>query len=142
MGKKSGWAIGLAVAALALTPTAARAEPMPLTIELNKLEAAGEACRAYIVLHNPSPDAYTSLKLDLVMFDDDGIVARRLAVEGAPLTAGKTSLKVFDIAGLACPSIGRILLNDVLACAGASGAYEGCLARIETSARGKTPFIK
>lgn len=113
-----------------------------LRVELNKLEPHGEACRAYLVLENATGSAFEELKLDLVLFDTDGVVARRLAVEMAPLPAGKTSLKVFDISGLACDAIGRVLLNDVLACADAAGAREDCLALVSPTARGAVRFIK
>jgi hypothetical protein len=131
-----------ALAALLLLAGPARAEDGGVSVELNKLEPAGGACRAYLVLRNASGQAFETLKLDLVMFDGDGVVARRLAVETAPLPAGKTSLRVFDIADLGCDAVGRILLNDVLACGGAQGAYEACLTRLETSARGAVPLIK
>lgn len=111
-------------------------------IELNKLEAGNNACRAYLLLENRSPSSFESLKLDLVLFDADGIVAKRLAVEGAPLPKEKTSLKVFDIAGLPCDSIGRILLNKLTACSDAQGKRNDCLAQISTTARGSVPFIK
>ena len=113
-----------------------------LAIELNKLEPNGEACRAYLVLKNGSARAFESLKLDLVMFDSDGVVAKRLAVQAAPLPSGKTSLKVFDITGHGCGAIGSILLNDVLACEPAAEEGGDCLGLIAASARGPVPFIK
>ncbi|MCG8544912.1 MAG: Tat pathway signal sequence domain protein [Alphaproteobacteria bacterium] len=111
-------------------------------IELNKLEPQGDACRAYLVLQNGTDSAFASLKLDLVMFDTDGVVAKRLAVETAPLPAGKTSLKVFDMKALACERVGRLLLNTIMKCADASGDRENCLDSIATAARGSVPFIK
>lgn len=126
---------------LTAAPAAAQGEEKaPLAIDLNKLESRSEACRAYLVLRNASAQAFDSLKLDLVMFDGDGVVARHLAVQAAPLPPGKTSLKVFDIADHACAGIGTILLNDVLACAPA--AADDCLDLIAASARGAVPFIK
>jgi len=113
-----------------------------VSIELNKLEPNGGACRAHLVLENGTGSAFETLKLDLVMFDTEGVVARRLAVETASLPAGKTSLKVFDIDGLACEAVGRVLLNDVMACADASGARDDCLALVTPSARGTVAFIK
>src|SRR3546814_10142080 len=71
------------------------------------------------------------------MFDRGGVVAKRLAVQAGPLPVGKTSLKVFDVEGNACPDIGSILLNDVLECTPAPEAPGGCLARIAVSARGE-----
>lgn len=129
----------LVLAGMAWLPGPVAAES-GLTIELNKLEPSGENCRAYLVVKNDTPQAFESLKLDLVMFDRAGVVAKRLAVQAAPLALGKTSLKVFDIAGHDCGSIGSILLNDVLAC---EPAPEGnCLGLISASARGDIPFIK
>lgn len=133
---------GLLLSSLLLSPITAQAAAESVQIELNKLEPNDNACRAYLVLENGTSSAFEALKLDLVMFDSDGIVARRLAVETAPLPAGKTSLKVFDMKGLACEQVSRLLLNTVMACADASGARENCLSLISTSARAKVPFIK
>jgi hypothetical protein len=72
-------------------------------VELNKLEPRKDACRAYLVLKNGTGSAFQELKLDMVMFDADGVVGRRVAVQGAPPGVGKTSLKVFDIDGIPCP---------------------------------------
>lgn len=111
-------------------------------VELNKLEPVGDACRAYLVLANGTATAFTSLKLDLVMFDTDGIVQRRVAVEAAPVAAGKTSLKVFDISGMPCTGIGRVLLNGVLSCSGAKAKMDDCLSLVSVSSRAAQPFIK
>ena len=128
---------------LAVSGTAgAVAQEQNLRVELNKLEAQGDGCRAYLLLQNHAGLAFSALKLDLVMFDADGIVARRLAVEAAPLPQGKTSLKVFDIAGLECGAIGRVLLNDVLACEGSGGSAPDCLSLLQVSGRGNVEFLK
>lgn len=132
----------LAAALLFWAALPASANDPAISVELNKLEPNGDACRAYLVVRNAAGTAFESLKLDLVMFDPDGIVARRLAVETAPLATDKTILKVFDIAGLACPGIGRILMNDVLACHDGAGPRGDCLALVAPSARGAVPFIK
>lgn len=122
---------------------AAADESGKVSLELNKLEPRDGACRAYLVIGNNTDIAFESLKLDLVMFDTDDIVAERLAVETAPLPAGKTSLKVFDIQGLACANMGRLLLNDVMQCSDSNGKKRrDCLPRITTSARGERAFSK
>lgn len=140
---KAAVLVGLMAVASIPAGRPAAAEPdagAPIAIELNKLESNGDACRAYLLLKNTSAWAFDSLKLDLVMFDIDGVVTKRLAVQAAPLPQGKTSLKVFDVAGHACGGIGSILLNDVLACAPATAGE--CLELITASARGGVPFIK
>lgn len=121
------------------TATAATAE---VRVELNKLEPHGGDCRAYLLLENASGAGFENLALDLVMFDGEGVVARRMAVETAPLPAGKTSLKAFDVDGLACAGIGRVLLNDVLECVDDAGPRGDCLALVSTAARGSVPFVE
>lgn len=113
-----------------------------LKIELNKLESVEGACRAYMIFQNDSGESYDSLKLDLVMFDADGLINKRIAVEGAPLPVGKTSVKLFDIKDVSCEQLGRILLNDVLSCTGPGGENSDCLARIETTSRNLVSFFK
>jgi len=137
-----GLAFGTALALLWSVSAPVLAAEGHVRVELNKLEAHGDSCRAYLVLENGTGAAFIALKLDLVMFDPDGIVARRLAVDVAPLPAGKTSLKVFDIAATPCARVGRVLLNDVLSCEGAGGSALDCLPLIETTSRGDVAFIK
>jgi hypothetical protein len=129
-------------AILAFVGSSARAAEPLVSIELNKLEAHGEACRAYLVLENKTNAAFESLKLDLVTFDAQGVVAKRLAVETAPLAASKTSLTAFNIAKQDCGGIGRVLLNSILACRQAGSPRSDCLERVTTTARGRVPFIK
>ena len=127
---------------MGLSSSAWAEEAQPLKIELNKLEAQGEACRAYLVLENGSDRDFAELKLDMVMFDSEGVVTRRLAVQAAPLPSGKTSLKVFDIKDQPCERLGRLLLNDVMACGDETGARNDCLAMIEATAQAPLSFIK
>ncbi|MBO6519758.1 MAG: hypothetical protein JJ900_02615 [Rhodospirillales bacterium] len=109
-------------------------------MELNKVETAGQGCRIYMVFSNKTPEAIESFKPDLVFFDTNGVIADRLVVEGGPLTAGKTRVKLFDVAKLGCAAIGRVLLNDIRACAGHDRA--ACLAITRTSSPSDIPFIK
>ena len=141
MKRDSLRAIVVALAML-ITPHTAFASDESLLVELNKLEPNEGDCRAYLVLENKSASAFESLKLDVVVFDTDGIVAKRLAVEAAPLPLGKTSLKVFDIGGLPCDRVGRVLLNEVMTCADGSQERGDCLALMSTSSRAPIPFIK
>ena len=111
-------------------------------IELNKFEPREEACRAYLVFKNGAGSTFTEFKLDLVMFDPDGIIARRLALDAAPLRADKTSVKLFDIEGLACAGIARILINDVLDCRDAGGEHADCIDLVTSASRNDVPLVK
>jgi len=111
-------------------------------IELNKLEPLESACRAYLLFENRTAAEFQSLKLDLVMFNPEGIINRRLAVEGGPLPANKTSVKLFDIEGVSCDAVSRVLLNGVLSCSDGGGEREDCLQIIETASRSGAEFFK
>ena len=134
--------VALALALLGSPIGAAAAEEGGLRVELNRLEPLDDACRVYLVLANGTAEAFDAFKLDLVLFDTDGVIARRLAVEAAPLRAQKTSVKLFDLDALPCDRIGTVLLNDVLACSGTSGPVADCVARIETASRASAQLVK
>jgi hypothetical protein len=138
------------LAALALTlstlvaATAARAEAV-LPLELNRLEpvaGASEGCRLWMVLANDAPEAaaIASLRLDLVVFGAEGQIARRAAVELAPVGAGRTAVRLFDLAGLACDRIGRLLVNEVLACRIGGAEVTDCADRIRPASRAGIRF--
>jgi len=136
--------LGLLVAAFSATSHAQEAAPTPpggVTVELNRLEPRGDACRTYVLIRNESDTAYRSLKMDLFVLDAGGVVAQRLAVEAAPLAARKTTIKLFDVPGVGCDRFGRVLLNDVIAC-DADGPRDDCLARISTATKSSVPFEK
>ncbi|HET7314943.1 hypothetical protein [Salinisphaera sp.] len=121
--------------------------PQAVRVELNKLQSITGACRAYLVTQNQTDRAFDSFKLDVVMFDNNGIVAKRLAVQIGPMPPGKTSLKVFDIPDLSCQQIGQLLLNNVLECTVDTGkgppqARDDCLSLVSVSQRGRVPFIE
>ncbi|MCJ2093795.1 Tat pathway signal protein [Methylobacterium sp. J-072] len=118
----------------------AAAEKTPLKLQLNKLETAGEACRVTLVVDNAKGTGLKSYKVDLFAFDPDGVAQKRVAVELGPLPARKTTVKIFDFPGIACAKVGRVLLNDVLACDGGEAAREACLDRTETETKAGPAF--
>ena len=128
--------------ALAASQNLARAQGNELHIELNRLEEHGDGCRVHLVLENTSPRAYTSYRLDLVIFAADGVISRRLALETAPLRANKTMVKEFELADLTCREVGRILLNDVAACSSDSGDRDDCVTTTRVSSRASVAFVK
>ncbi|WP_181706540.1 hypothetical protein [Chthonobacter rhizosphaerae] len=123
-------------------PAAAQGTAEPFRVELNRLEPVGADCRATVVTENTAAERLDSLKLDLVVFDRDGVVAKRLAAELGPLSARKTVVKAFPITGLACEAIDRVLVNDVVACATPAGALAGCVDRVEPTSRSTARFLK
>ncbi|MBY0257428.1 MAG: Tat pathway signal protein, partial [Methylobacterium sp.] len=59
-----------------------------------------------------------------------------------PVQDRKTMVRLFDFPALACPKIGRVLLNDVLACEGGEASRESCLERIEPESKTTAAFVR
>ncbi|MQT14017.1 Tat pathway signal protein [Segnochrobactrum spirostomi] len=135
------------IATAALAPDSAlatEAQTAPVRIELNKLEAQPNGCRVYFLIENAKGPAIKTLKLDLFVMGRDGVVEKRLAVETAPIAASKTIVKLFDLAGVPCDRVGKVLLNDVMTCDEAAQAPAGiCLDRVQTASRApEVPFVR
>lgn len=113
-----------------------------VNVELNRLDPAENNCKASLVITNESGIEFESLALDLVVFDNDGIIAGRMAVELGPLAGTKTSVRAFSLGGMECDSVGRMLLNSVVSCETGEGKRSDCLGLIQTSSRADAPFIE
>ncbi len=142
-------AIATAAASLLLltAATAQEAKETPqegegISLELNKLEASDKGCRAYLVVSNPTSKKFDAYKLDLVMFQTDGIIGRRFAVDLAPLPPSKRTVKLFELDGTQCSDIGSFLINDVMECKAAEGEPGDCLADMEVNALTKVEISK
>lgn len=127
---------------LVSAPSGARAEPAKLDIELNKLEAQGNGCRAFFVVGNDSAAEYEALKLDLVLFQPDGVIGRRFLVNLAPIKASKRTVKQFDLEGTPCDQVGSLLVNDVLECKATTGPVEDCLSGLTVKSLTKVQLSK
>lgn len=148
----------LCVALLAVSTAAASAEPeaqkspapTPATtaasaapsIELNKLEPVEKGCRAYLVVNNSASVTYQSYKIDLVLFQTDGVIGRRFSIDLAPLRPAKKTVKLFEIDGMSCDKIGSFLVNDVMECKTDSGPIDNCLQQLTTSSLSKVQLSK
>ena len=122
------------------TEQAKRAAPA-ITLELNKLEAAGGGCRAYFVVENRTSDVVKELRLDTFIFDAGGQITRRIGLTFPDIRAERTKVVPFDLNGAQCSEIGRVLVNDVLACTGATGApINNCGDLLKVSTRAGTRF--
>jgi hypothetical protein len=138
-----GAALTLTVAGALIGPALAQEgggeKAAPIKLQLNTAETAGDACRITMLVDNGRGGALKSYKVDLFAFDTEGVAQKRVAVELGPLPPRKLTVKIFDFAGIPCGKIGRVLLNDVLACEGDT-TRETCLERTETDTKASIPF--
>ena len=150
MGMRSAGAVGLSALALAsvcasvswaqapATPSASA----PIRLELNRLEADGDNCHAYLLIDNSAGTAHRSFKVDLFVLDTDGIATKRVLLELGPIAAKKTLIRLFDIQNLPCAKFGKVLLNDVPVCDTETGEHQSCLASTTTDSKAAVPLIK
>ncbi|MEX0760423.1 MAG: Tat pathway signal sequence domain protein, partial [Tistlia sp.] len=102
----------------------------------------GEACRAYLLFENERGGEYPVYRLDLVLFDTQGRIDRRIAVDASPLRAGKSVVKLFDLSGLQCDAISKILLNDISPCEDGSGERDDCVVQARLNSLTDVDFYK
>lgn len=113
-----------------------------MNLELNKLEDYEKGCRAYLVVNNPANANYQSFKLDLVLFQGDGVIGRRVALELGPLRPQKKTVKIFELENTPCDKIGSFLVNEILECKSETGPVADCLKQITTTALTAVKFSK
>jgi hypothetical protein len=141
--KSPKFAVLVAAAVPLLGFSAAQADDsISVTVELNKLETQDKGCRVYTVVDNAGATTFDVMKLDLVLFQPDGVIGRRIAVDLAPLKPSKKTVKLFDLDGTACDTIGSFLINDVVECKSDKGPVEQCLAGITVKSLTKVQLSK
>lgn len=124
-------AAGVLLILATLTPAFAE----DVSVELNALENSENRCRMTFVIENKGKAAVESLKLDLVLFNTEGAVYRRMVVDMAPVRANKTVVKAFVTEG-ECAQMSKVLVNEVTACA--PGEAATCQDQLALSSRVKS----
>jgi hypothetical protein len=117
-----------------LIPTVVQAEELS-RLELNAAETANNRCLLTFVIENKTSKAIESLKLDLALFNTEGIIQRRMITEMGPIRGARTNVRTFPAEG-ECGQIGAILVNDVAACS--AGDPGECMDGLTLSSRVKT----
>lgn len=142
----AAFAAGLALAAFGAGKNAPATPPdgeaPTIDLELNGLEATGAGCRVAFVARNGLPHDIDRLAYEIALFDGRGLVERLLVLDFKSLAAAKTSIRRFDLAGVDCAAVGRILINDAAACEGDGIAAGDCITRLSPATRTTVTFGK
>jgi len=124
--------VGLILAAPAPAPAQAQEDATPrLSLELNRVDPLDGACRLTFVAENGFDADLAALSLETVLIDTEGRVERLTLFDFGALPAGIPRVRQFDVPGLVCESLGRVLINGVSDCGGA----EGCGAALTLGSR-------
>jgi hypothetical protein len=136
-----GGALAL-VAAIGWQAQAHAQDDGTLTIELNKMEDTEQGCLSSFLFDNQTGHQLSRFQLDLVFFDAEGVAAKQLLLDMAPLYVDKKTFASFVLDATACDKIGSILVNAVTACENGSGHEIGCVDLLEVSSRSQVPLEK
>ena len=113
-----------------------------LLIELNKLEDTDQGCRSLFVFDNATGHELNRFQVDLILFDQEGVYAKQVMLDMAPLSEDKKVLASFLLPDHECGTIGSILVNDLPQCEDGAGAQLDCVKLLEVRSRTDTPLEK
>jgi hypothetical protein len=106
------------LSAVLATGAAAEEEVHSLEVELNRAIAVEGACRLTFVATNWLGADLDQVVFETVLFTRDGAVERLTLIDLGGLPAGTPRVREFDMTGLECGALGRVLVNGVDTCAG------------------------
>src|SRR6476661_3446964 len=107
---------GVWVAALCVLGSAVAHAQDIARLELNAAENVDNRCRLTFLIENKTAAAIDSIKLDLALFNTEGVIQRRMVTEMGPVRAKRTNVRTFPTE-VDCLKLGSILVNDVTTCA-------------------------
>ncbi len=120
------------VAALPLGAAAQEASGR-LIIELNRVVPLDGACRLTFLAQNNMEVDVGQIVFETVLFTADGGVDRLTLFDMGALPTARPRVREFDMPGLACAGLGRVLFNGVDTCTGDgldAATCEGALAPV------------
>jgi hypothetical protein len=133
--------------AMALLPMAAwpalaqqASSTSEITLELNGAEPSDKGCRLTFVVNNNLGAELTKAAYEIALFNEAGVVDRLTVLDFKELPAGKTKVTRFDLTGVDCAKISRILVNHATECAGEGVEPAACLRKLKTSAKSDITF--
>lgn len=131
------------LASIALASPAARAEETGgLTIELNRQEPAGADCRLTFVVTNRHATPIDGAVFETVLFDAQGSVDRLTLFDFGALPQGRERVRQFQVDGLACDNLGRVLFNGASSCTAGGQPSDLCANTLEVSSRTATELLR
>ena len=128
-------AAGLIGAATAIAVVVPPASAAGLAIELNKAENGNGGCLASFVIRNGLGHTLDRFSMDVIVFDQEGVIAGRSLLDLAPLPDAKTTVATFPLQNGGCDTISRVLVNSFPSCRANSGQDVDCLAGLSVSSR-------
>ncbi|OIQ32744.1 MAG: hypothetical protein BM562_03005 [Alphaproteobacteria bacterium MedPE-SWcel] len=90
-------------------------------IELNALADQGGACRLSFLAQNARNTNIEEAVYETVLFDQTGGVMMLTLFDFRDLPAARPRVRQFDLPGIACADVGRVLINGASRCKSGGG---------------------
>ncbi|MGD9913649.1 MAG: hypothetical protein AB7S80_06165 [Rhizobiaceae bacterium] len=110
-----------------------------LTLELNAAEPSDKGCRLTFVVSNKLGGDLARAAFELALFNRAGVVDRLTVLDFRDMPRGKTKVSRFDLSGVKCADISRVLVNQATECQGTNVEANACMTGLRTETR--TPIV-
>lgn len=108
-------------------PVYAQDAPGPhIAIELNSMLQNEDACRLIFMAENSLDTDVDALVFETVLFTKTGVVERLTLFDFQDVPEGSQRVRQFELGGLSCDDLGRVLFNGTQTCSGANVSTEAC----------------
>ena len=94
------------------------------------------------VFQNKLGAGLDSFNVELILFDKDGVIVRRLVTAIASMPNGKTRVAVFRLHDGPCTGLSRVLVNDILSCRAEGNGELDCLAGLSVMSRSAIDLVQ
>lgn len=118
----------------------AQAQGEALVLELNGAQPSDKGCRLTFVVTNRLKGDLTQAAFEIALFNEQGVVDRLTVLDFRDLPIGKTKVTRFDLNGVDCAKISRVLVNHATDCVGEGVHPAACLRLLETQSKATIAF--
>ncbi len=141
-GRKPAALLIAAAAFAAATGSAAAQETAKpaLTLELNGAQPSQKGCRLTFVVSNGLGADLSKAAFEIALFNEAGVVDTLTVLDFQELPVGKTKVSRFDLPGLDCAKITRVLVNRATECAGEGVEPSACLRQLAPASKARIVF--
>jgi len=106
-----------------------------VSIELNAVQPVEDACRISFLVQNGHDLDIEQAVYEAVLFDAEGRVDRLTLFDFGALPSARPRVRQFVVPGLACASLGRLLINGSETCAGKGLPKGACSKKLDLRSR-------
>lgn len=109
-------------------------------LELNGAQPSDKGCRLTFLVKNDLGPDLSEAGFEIALFDEQGVVTTLAVLAFQDLPAGKTKVTRFDLSGIDCRKLSRVLVNHATQCKGSGVEPATCMRGLKTATRTSIEF--